>query len=283
MSGQPAWLSVQRGEAPLLVSLPHTGTEIPEPYAGRLTSPWLARKDADWWLEQLYAFAAGLGATVVRTAISRTIIDVNRDPSGVSLYPGQTTTALCPTETFDGEAFYAAGDEPDADEIARRRRAYFDPYHAALAEEAARLRAGHGAIVVYDCHSIRSVIPRLFEGRLPQFNIGTNDGRSCDAALTARLETLCDAAGLSRVTNGRFKGGYITRHYGRPAAGVHAVQMELACRGYMQEPIPTVSEADWPAPYREADTRPVAPTLRAVLEACIAFAREAPAAPKDRA
>lgn len=284
MSTQPAWLSVQRGDAPLLVSLPHTGTEIPEPYASRLASPWLVRKDADWWLEQLYAFAAGLGATLVRTAISRTIIDVNRDPSGVSLYPGQTTTALCPTETFDGEPFYAAGDEPGAEEIALRQRTYFDPYHAVLAEEVARLRARHAAIVVYDCHSIRSVIPRLFEGQLPQFNIGTNDGKSCDAALTAAIEAPCDQSGLSRVTNGRFKGGYITRHHGRPDAGVHAVQMELACRGYLQEPIPAVSEANWPAPYRQADTQPVAPTLRAVLAACIAFATQASAAaPKDRA
>lgn len=282
MSTSGAWLTVVRGDAPLVVSLPHTGTEIPEPYASRLPAPWLVRKDADWWLEQLYAFGADLGATVVRTKISRTIIDVNRDPSGVTLYPGQTTTALVPTETFDGEPFYAPGDEPSAHEIRDRRRRYFDPYHVVLVDEIARLRAHHVAIVVYDCHSIRSVIPRLFDGQLPQFNVGTSDGASCDPALTRLVEGHCDSTGLSRVTNGRFKGGYITRHYGRPADGVHAIQMELACRGYMQEPIGPVSEDNWPAPYREPDTQPVAPALRAILASCIHFAAHAASSTKDR-
>jgi len=270
----PAWLTVVAGQAPLIVSLPHTGTEIPETFLYGLVSPWLARKDADWWIDRLYDFAAGLGATVVRTVISRTVIDVNRDPSGQSLYPGQATTGLCPTETFDGEPLYRPGAEPAAADIAERRRIYFDPYHAALAREIARLRRDHPGVVLYDCHSIRSVIPRLFPGTLPVFNIGTDDGRSCDPGLAAQVEALCDASGSSRVTNGRFKGGYITRAYGRPTEGVHAVQMELACRSYMHEPPGPVDPAAWPGAYDSADTSGTRATLVRVLEACLAFARD---------
>ena len=270
----PAWLTVVAGQAPLIVSLPHTGIEIPEAILGGLVSPWLARKDADWWIERLYDFAAGLGATVVRTAISRTVIDVNRDPSGRSLYPGQATTGLCPTETFDGEPLYYPGAAPAAADIDKRRRTYFDPYHAALVREIGRLRRDHPAVVLYDCHSIRSVIPRLFPGTLPVFNIGTDDGRSCDPALAARIEALCDARGLSRVTNGRFKGGYITRAYGRPGEGVHAVQMELACRGYMHELPGPVDPGSWPGAYDIADTSGTRATMGRVLEACLAFARD---------
>src|SRR5882762_9995734 len=168
------WLTVQRGSAPLLVCMPHTGTHIPAAVEAALASPWLARKDTDWWIERLYGFAQGLGASIVRTGISRTVIDANRDPSGASLYPGQATTELCPTTTFDGELLYRAGYAPDADEITRRRRLYFEPYHHALTTEVARLRAQYPKAVVYDCHSIRSRIPRLFAGDLPNFNIGTN-------------------------------------------------------------------------------------------------------------
>src|SRR5207302_1693862 len=153
--------------------MPHTGTDIPAAVEAALTSPWLARKDTDWWIERLYGFAGDLDATTVRTGISLTVIDPNRDPSGASLYPGQATTELCPTTTFDGEPLYRAGFAPDAAEIALRRSTFFDPYHAAVAAAITRLRARHGNIVLYDCHSIRSGIPRLFEGVLPNFNIGT--------------------------------------------------------------------------------------------------------------
>lgn len=268
----PAWLAVARGDAPLVVSLPHAGTEIPAEYGRGLVSPWLARKDADWWLERLYDFAAGLGATVVRTAISRTVIDVNRDPSGVSLYPGQATTELCPTTTFDGEALYRPGAGPPPAEVAERRTRFFDPYHAVLRAEIARLRATHGKVVLYDCHSIRSVIPRLFDGTLPHFNLGTNGGASCDPALAAAVEGVCAGTGFSRVTDGRFKGGYITRAFGRPEAGIHAVQMELACRGYMQEPLGPVAEGRWPTAYDAAYAAPLRAALARILEACLSFA-----------
>ena len=269
----PQWLSVTRGSAPLIVSFPHTGTDIPDEIRDGLVSDWWTRRDADWWIHNLYDFAAELGATTVRTAITRTAIDVNRDPSGVSLYPGQATTELCPTTSFDGDPLYRPGREPAQDEIARRRAAYFDPYHAALAGEITRLREAHPRVVLYDCHSIRSVIPRLFEGELPNFNIGTNSGASCAPALAATIEALCTVAPFTRVSNGRFKGGYITRQYGRPAEDVHAVQMELACRGYMREPIPEVSPANWPTPYDPAYAAPIRAILRQVLAACLAFAR----------
>lgn len=249
-----SWLSVTQGQAPLIVSLPHTGTHIPPDIDVRL-------EDTDWFVDQLYDFAAELGATAVRTSIARTVIDVNRDPSGASLYPGQATTELCPTTTFDGEPLQA----PDEAEIARRRTLYFEPYHAALAEEIARLRATHLRVVVYDAHSIRSVVPRLFDGELPHFNIGTNSGASCDAGLTAAIERACDVAPFSQITNGRFKGGWITRRYGQPATGVHAVQMELACRGYMDEAA---------ASYDPTRAAPMRAVLTGVLAACLTFARE---------
>jgi N-formylglutamate deformylase len=269
---QGSWLHVQRGVAPLLVCMPHTGTLIPSPIAAQLVSPWLARKDTDWWIERLYAFAADLGATLIRTDVSRSVIDANRDPSGVSLYPGQATTELCPTTTFDGEPLYGPAAAPGPAEIAARRAQYFEPYHRAIGEELRRLRGTHRAVVLYDCHSIRSQIPRLFAGVLPHFNIGTNSGASCDAALVRRIEALCDASGLTRVTDGRFRGGYTTRHYGAPQHGTHAVQMELACRGYLREPVGEVDVASWPCAYDEDFAAPLRTLLAQVLEACLAFA-----------
>lgn len=268
------WLTVTPGDAPLIVSIPHTGTDIPPEIEARMTSPWLARKDADWWIHKLYDFAGDLGATVIRTGISRSVIDVNRDPSGQSLYPGMTTTGLCPVETFDGEPLYKPGQEPDAAEIEDRRERFFAPYHAAIEGHIARLTEGGRTVALYDCHSIRSVVPRLFDGELPQFNIGTSGDATCDPALTAAVERICDATGLTRVTNGRFKGGWITRHYGRPEQGVHAVQMELACRGYMDDPPGAVTPDDWPAPYEPARAAPMRKTLTEILTACRDFAAE---------
>ena len=195
MTQHTDWLKVRRGHVPLVISLPHTGTDIPADMQPALRSLWLARKDADWWIETLYDFAAEMDATVIRTTVSRTVIDVNRDPSGVSLYPGQATTELCPTTSFDGEPLYLDGQQPDAIEIEKRKTRYFKPYHDLLQEEVTRLRAQHPKVVLYDCHSIRSVIPRLFEGTLPQFNIGTNSGLACAEALTKSVEAHCVASG----------------------------------------------------------------------------------------
>ncbi len=265
------WLAIERGDAPLLLSVPHSGSDLRglEP---RFVSPWLARQDADWWIGELYDFAAALGATIVRTSVSRSVIDVNRDPSGRSLYPGLATTELCPTTTFDGEPLYRDTTALTPAEIQERRLQYFDPYHGALRGEAERLLRQHRRIVLYDCHSIRSRIPRLFEGALPQFNIGTNDGRACDPALAHAVASACAASSFTHVVNGRFKGGYITRSHGHPAAGVHAVQMELACRGYLREPEGALSADNWPPPFDPDFAMPLRTVLEDVLRRCIDFA-----------
>ncbi|KEQ51355.1 N-formylglutamate deformylase [Sphingobium chlorophenolicum] len=260
------WLTVERGEAPLVVAVPHAGIDLVD-VEEAFRSPEVARRDADWWVDRLYGFAGDLGATVVRTAVSRSVIDVNRDPSGASLYPGMVTTELCPTTTFDGEALYPR-DGPDAAEIARRRERWFDPYHAALAGEIDRLRGRHGRVVVYDAHSIRSRVARLFEGELPLFNIGTFDGVSCSPALTEAVRAVC--VGSSHVVDGRFKGGWTTRHYGAPERGVHAIQMELAMRGYLDE------AGGWPPVFDAGRAAGMMEVLREVLRGCLRFAGSFP-------
>jgi len=223
-----SFLEISRGESPLILGLPHTGTELPQECAERLNARGRALADTDWHIHQVYAGLAP-GATTVRTRIHRYVIDVNRDPGGASLYPGQNTTGLCPVTDFDGQPIYREGAEPDAAETARRREAYHAPYHEALAAEMARVRSLHGFAVLYDCHSIRSVVPYLFEGTLPDFNIGTADGKSCAAGIEHAVARICgEAEGYTSVVNGRFKGGWTTRHYGRPDEGLHAIQMELA-------------------------------------------------------
>jgi N-formylglutamate deformylase len=269
----PEWLIRERREAPLILSIPHAGVDLLH-YGHSFQSDWRARRDADWHMAELYDFADGLGATVLRTSLSRSIIDVNRDPSGASLYPGQATTELCPTTTFDGEPLYRESQAPDAAEIAARRKAYFEPYHAALTSEIARLRARHPRVALYDAHSIRSRVPRLFEGELPLFNLGTNSGRACSPALRERLRTILAASGASHVIDGRFKGGWITRSFGRPQEGVEAVQMELGCRAYMEEPA-SIGPDNWPTPLDPRRATPTRATLRQVLQALLTFVGEA--------
>jgi N-formylglutamate deformylase len=267
ISEHPDWLFVRRGLAPLIVSIPHAGIDLAE-YEQAFVDPWLARKDADWRIDALYDFVEPLGATVVRTRLSRSIIDVNRDPSGASLYPGQATTELCPTTTFDGEPLYRADSAPDKTQINERRRLFFDPYHAALSREIARLRETFKRVALFDAHSIRSRIPRLFAGELPMFNLGTNSGSSCDPLLREAVAAVLKESKQSAVVDGRFKGGWITRAYGRPDKGVEALQMELACRAYMSEPERPAPD-NWPAPIDEARARPTRATLKRVLEAIL--------------
>ncbi len=262
--------ALHRGDAPLIVAFPHVGTDLAD-VAPALRSDWLARRDADWWVDDLYAFARDLGATTIAARVSRSVIDLNRDPSGASLYPGQATTELCPTTTFDGEPLYKE-EAPDEAEIARRRALWFDPYHSALRSEIERLRSIHGKVVLYDAHSIRSHVPRLFDGELPQFNLGTNLGQTCDPALTEAVLEVCKTSGFSHVLDGRFRGGWTTRHYGRPESGVHAIQMELAIRGYMDEP-ELAHEGNWPPAFSSERAAALTLILQDVLKAALAFAR----------
>ncbi len=264
MTGDPDWVIIERREAPLIVSIPHAGTDLLG-FEPAFVDQWLARKDADWRLDELYDFVPALNATVLRTRLSRSIIDVNRDPSGASLYPGQATTELVPTTTFDGEPLYRPGRAPDAAEIAERRRLYFDPYHAALAGEIARLRQKYNRVALFDAHSIRSVIPRLFEGELPVFNLGTNSGASCGPELRETIGAVLAAIRQTSIVDGRFKGGWITRAYGKPAEGVEALQLELACRAYMQEPARPAPE-NWPTSIDEKHAASTRDTLKRVLE-----------------
>jgi N-formylglutamate deformylase len=257
-----------RGDSPLLIDIPHAGTSIPAALAARLSRAALALPDTDWHVDRLYAFAHGVGATVMIAAQSRYLVDLNRDPSGAALYTGADNTELCPTRTFANEAIYVS-DPPSRAEIAKRREQYFDPYHEQLGAEIDRIRARHGFAVLLDGHSIRSLVPRFFAGRLPDLNLGTVDGTSCAAPVenTARA-IIGNAAPFSHVVNGRFKGGYVTRHYGAPAQSVHALQLEIAQACYMDEAPPY----RWDAPR----AGPLVEVLRRLVAALVDWRPETP-------
>lgn len=235
-------IEVHQGEGPIVLGLPHTGTEVPDDIRASLNDRGRELSDTDWHIHDLYA---GLldDATTVRTPIHRYVIDVNRPPDGESLYPGQNTTGLVPLTDFDGRPIWET--PPDDAEIERRRDAYHAPYHAALAAGLDRVKAAHGVAVLFDCHSIRSVIPYLFEGTLPDFNIGTDSGRTCAPAIEEETRRIAsEAEGYTHVLNGRFKGGWTTRQYGRPEKGFHAIQLELAQSTYMAETPPWTWDDD---------------------------------------
>lgn len=264
---EPAF-TFHRGTRPLLVSMPHIGTHVPASVSAQLTPQARELHDTDWHLALLYDFAVDMGASVLQATHSRYVIDLNRPPDGASLYPGQNVTGLCPTDTFDSAPLYVDGTGPSVAEVAERREAIWQPYHAQLASELARLRATHGVAMLWDAHSIRSVVPRFFEGRLPDLNLGTADGASCAPSLAEQLLAIAQATpGYTAVLNGRFKGGHITRHYGNPAHNVHAVQLELAQCTYMQEAMPFA--------YLPAQAQGVQPTLRAMLQAMLDWAEQA--------
>ena len=224
------------GSAPLLVSLPHDGTFVPEEMAARLTAPARALPDTDWHVGRLYAIARALDASILRPYASRYVVDLNRAPDGAALYPGRRETGLVPLRTFADEPVWREGAAPDTAEVSARVDAWWRPYHAALAGELARLRRRHPRVVLWEGHSIRSQVPMLFDGRLPDYNLGTAGGASCDVALRDALGAqLARFDDRTHAVDGRFKGGWITRHYGRPQDGVHAVQLELAQCTYMDE------------------------------------------------
>jgi N-formylglutamate amidohydrolase len=223
------------GDAPLLLSFPHSGTTLPPDISSRMTPIGRRLVDTDWDVDRLYAFAPELGIGTIASRVSRYAADLNRDPHDAPLYPGARTTSVCATETFDGEPLYANGDEPAPDEIAERVDTYWKPYHAALANELARLRARHGYALLLDGHSIWGSLPLLFSGELPDINLGANAGRSCAPQITAAVADALRPAYPSLVIDGRFKGGYITRTYGTPESGVHAIQIELNQRTYLAD------------------------------------------------
>ena len=253
------------GATPLVVSFPHVGTEIPQDIATALTEDGRRVADTDWHVHLLYSFVRATGSAWLRARYSRYVIDLNRPPDDATLYPGQTTTGLCPDLTFDGRPIYD-GEAPTGEAVARRRDQYWRPYHAALAELIDAARARHGYAVLLDAHSIRSVVPRLFAGRLPDVNVGTNDGKSCASALGASvMAVLAAQSTFSHVLNGRFKGGYITRHYGDPSRRVHAIQLEIAQAAYMDES---------GFLYDANRTRPLQRVLQTVVDALLSFRPE---------
>lgn len=234
---EPAF-KFHQGTRPLLLSMPHAGTYVPPAIAARLTDEARHVPDTDWHLPLLYDFAVELGASVLVATHSRYVVDVNRPPDNANLYPGQDTTGLCPVDSFDSTPLYRNGERPDDAEIAARRDAVWKPYHQQLEQELARLKAKHGHVALWDAHSIRSVLPRFFEGKLPDLNLGTANGASCAPELAEEVAAIAKASGFTSVLNGRFKGGHITRHYGKPEQGIHAIQLEMTQCTYMQEQLP---------------------------------------------
>ena len=254
--------TLTKGSVPLLVSMPHIGTQIPTHLQAGYSARALQVEDTDWHLAQLYDFLPAMGASVLQPQLSRYVIDLNRPPDDAPMYPGASNTELCPTRFFTGDALYQPGCAPDAAARAQRRSDYWQPYHDALAAELRRLVQVHGYALLWDAHSIRSAIPWLFEGTLPALNIGTASGDSAHPVIAQAVMALCsDSAKFSHVLNGRFKGGYITRHYGRPDQYVHAVQLEMCQNLYMQEAAPFAYDA--------ALAAHVQPTLRAMLQAAL--------------
>jgi len=259
----PSVFSLLAGRIPLLLSMPHAGTAIPGSLHGRLVERALGSEDSDWHLPDLYGFAAQLGASLLVPHWSRYAVDLNRPPHDEPMYPGSNNTGLVPLHFFTGEPLYRPGAEPAPEEVQERRRTWWQPYHDALEAELARLQALHGVAVLFDAHSIRSELPWLFEGRLPDLNLGTAAGSSCDPSLRAALVTVMEGQGrYSHAIDGRFRGGYITRHYGRPGAGRHAVQLEMCWSCYMDET----------PPFRIDERRAV--TLRPVLAELLATIAE---------
>ena len=256
-----------QGTQPLLISMPHVGTYVPPALAARLTGVGQQVHDTDWHLERLYGFAKDLGASLLIATHSRYVIDLNRDPSGASLYPGQSVTGLCPVDDFDDRPLYRdPNDTPRDAENAERRDSVWQPYHQQLQNELARLKSQHGKAVLWDAHSIRSVVPRFFEGTLPDLNWGSGGGTSCDPALTDALLTIAQSnPGYTAVLNGRFKGGYITRQYGQPDQDIHAIQLEMTQSSYMQESMPFNYLPDVAAR--------IQPQLRRMVEAALVFAK----------
>jgi N-formylglutamate deformylase len=264
-AARPDWLIVKRRDAPLIVSIPHAGTELLG-FEPAFVDPWLAREDADWRLDELYDFVAPLGATLLRPRLSRSIIDVNRDPSGASLYPGQATTELVPTTTFDGESLYRQGRAPDA---------LKSPSDGAFTSIPITRRSPPKSLACASSISAsRCSTPTPFAQSSRAFSTVncpcsiSSSGASCGPELRETIGAALAASKQTSIVDGRFKGGWITRAYGRPREGVEALQLELACRAYMHEPERPAPD-NWPTPIDEKRATPTRATLKRVLEAML--------------
>ena len=255
--------SIHEGRLPLLISVPHDGCLIPSALMSRMAPAGLAIADTDWHVAELYDFARDIDASLLIANYSRYVIDLNRSSSDEVLYPGQVVTGLCPTQTFAGDNIYRDGGVTDEERASRVVR-YWQPYHDALKSMLAAMRAQHGYALLWDAHSIPSRVPRLFDGELPVLNIGSNAGHSCGASLEAAVVSIARNSSYSTAVNARFKGGYITRHYGDPAKGMHALQLEIAQRAYLNETT-TVYDA--------ARANRLRQTLSEMLNAYLAAAR----------
>ncbi len=254
--------TLHKGKIPLLISMPHNGEEIPADIKAMMTASGLAVKDTDWYMDRLYDFARELGAYILIPRYSRFVIDLNRDPAGINLYPGENTTELCPTTSFDSQPLYLAGQLPDGEENQRRVALYWQPYHQAIVDTLAELKQQFGKAVLLEAHSIASVVPRFFAGQLPDFNFGTNNGSSCATGLINAVAAL-DYGPYSKVINGRFKGGYITRAYADVDNNIHTLQLELSQATYLNED--TLS-------YNADKAQQVKPKLQQLVQAMIEFA-----------
>ncbi|MFZ6654383.1 N-formylglutamate deformylase [Undibacterium sp. TJN19] len=258
------------GSVPLLISMPHVGTAIPPDIAAQMLPVAQETADTDWHLRALYNMAQELGASTIAAEYSRYVIDLNRSSDNANLYPGQDTTGLCPVDTFDKQPLYAADKLPVETEIKRRISSYWLPYHQQLELELQRLLSLHGHVILWDAHSIASQVPRFFEGKLPDLNFGTADQKSCDAglqtALTECLQNSAEASAYTHIFNGRFKGGFITRHYGQPQSRIHAVQLEMSQCVYMDEAAPYA--------YRPDLAGQVQPVLKQLLQTCLAWSKQ---------
>lgn len=230
-------MTLETGTAPVLLNVPHAGIRLPDALREQLRSDALELKDTDWHMDRLAQPCAALGASVMAAHFSRYVVDLNRSAEDTPLYSGPTTGLISQID-FDGRPLYRTGQEPDAAAAQARIKTYWAPYHQALEAEIQRITAKHGICILVDLHSIRSEVPRLFEGTLPDLNLGTNSGASTAARFEARAGQFLQSGSYSYVKNGRFKGGYITRHYGRPDQNIHALQLEIAQSTYMEEHAP---------------------------------------------
>lgn len=262
----PPIFDFQAGTRPLLVSIPHDGHYIPPQIADRMTADGRAGIDADWHVRRLYDFAAAMGASVLAANYARYVVDLNRPSDGRALYPGRDETGLCPTSTFDYKPLYLSGREPGGNETEERVRNYWKPYHDKLAAELDRLRESHGSAVLWEAHSIRSQVPRFFDGRLPDFNFGTDSGRTCPDAVVEECHAIAEAAGYTVAVNDRFKGGYTTRHYADPASRLYSIQLELSQITYMDED---------QRRFDETRAERIRPLIRQMLERCAVLAEGA--------